>query len=198
VKALNVLEGSNGIVSYKLSPIFAKVGPRYGKILNKIKATMQGADAGQAASWAKALRSGEKVTLNVEGETVELAAEDVEIKQDAAGGYAVFEERGYTAVLDVTLTDALVNERLAREVVRRIQTMRRDADFNIADKIRVVYSATPRFAGAIEQFADYIKTETLAESLTTGQTNGGFHSEEFTFKGDLKDEKLTLGVQRLA
>ncbi|MCU0511435.1 MAG: isoleucine--tRNA ligase [Anaerolineae bacterium] len=198
VKAVNVLEGGSALVRYKLSPIFAKVGPRYGKILGQIKAQLQALDEAGAAAAARTLRAGQPLALTVADTAVELLPEEVEIKQEAAGGYAVFEERGYTAVLDVTLTEALVQERLAREVVRRIQTLRKEADFNIADKIRVVYTATPRFAAAIQTFADSIQAETLAASLTAAPAGQGFHREEFTFKGDLKDEMLTLGVQRLS
>jgi isoleucyl-tRNA synthetase len=198
VKAVNVLEGGQNVVSYKLSPIFAKLGRKLGKNMQAVKNALQNATPDEAAEWAKQLRAGKTLNLSVEGETFELTSEELEVKQEANAGYAVAEERGYTALLDVTISEALFNERLAREVVRRIQTMRQDADFDIADKINVVYTASVKFTAAIAQFSDYIQAETLAQTLTQANPSlNGFHQEEFTFKGDLKDEFLTIGVQRI-
>jgi isoleucyl-tRNA synthetase len=78
-------------------------------------------------------------------------------------------------------------------VVRRVQTLRKDADFNIADTIAVRYVATERLAKAIQQFADYIRAETLGEVLEQGTPDDGFRREDFEFDG----EKLSLGVKRL-
>jgi hypothetical protein len=78
--------------------------------------------------------------------------------------------------------------------------MRKDANFDIADRIEVVYQATPRLAKAINQFEAYIRDETLAQSFTSGTVNGDgdYHRDELTFKGDLKDEMFTAGVKRVS
>ena len=91
-------------------------------------------------------------------------------------------------------------EGFAREVVRRIQTLRKDADFNIEDNITVKYVASERLGRAIMQFGDYIRTETLSQSLETGEPNDGFHRQDFTDEKDVKKldgETLILGVKRI-
>jgi isoleucyl-tRNA synthetase len=93
-------------------------------------------------------------------------------------------------------------EGLAREVVRRVQSMRRDADFEIDDNIAIVYTASERLAKAIEKFADYIKAETLALHLERGEPNQAYHREAFQPDDDpkkdtsIKGESLSLGVRR--
>jgi isoleucyl-tRNA synthetase len=84
-------------------------------------------------------------------------------------------------------------EGLAREVVRRVQSMRKDADFNISDQIDIRYAASDRLGKAIKKHADYIKTETLAKSMRAGEAKDGYHREEFGFDG----ETLTVGVRRV-
>ena len=198
VKALTVIEGGQGVVSYKFSPVFAKLGKRLGKSVPKIKELLQAATLEQALEWAHALRSGEGITLVLEGEPVTLTADEVDMRQEAPAGYVVAEDRGYAALLDVNLTEDLISERLAREVVRRVQSMRKDANFDIADRIDVVYQATPRLQQAINQFEAYIRDETLAQSFTSSVVNGDYHRDELSFKGDLKEETLTVGVRRVS
>lgn len=200
VKAITVMQGGQGVVSYKFSPVFAKLGKRLGKAVPRIKEILQAVTPEQASEWAQALRNGQDLTIVLDGEPVTLAADEVDMRQEAQAGYAVAEDRGYAALLDVNLTDDLINERLAREVVRRIQSMRKDANFDVADRIEVVYQATPRLTKAINQFEGYIRDETLAQSFTSTASpiNGDYHRDELTFKGDLKDETFTAGVRRVS
>ena len=112
--------------------------------------------------------------------------------QEVSQGYAVAEDNGYVAVLSTELSDELVNEGLAREVVRRVQTLRRDADFNLDDRIVIHYQASERLAQAIDAFADYIRAETLGESLLQDTSDNGFYRENFEIDG----ETLSVGVKR--
>ena len=97
------------------------------------------------------------------------------------------------------LNNGLVNEWLAREVVRRVQMARKNADFAIDDKIEIIYDVSDRLSAAIDQFADYIQSETLAESLEQGVAGDGFYSEDFTpDRGDLIGEKIVIGVKRIS
>lgn len=141
--------------------------------------------------------NGEGITLEADGNSYELASDEVEVRQEAAEGFVVFEERGYVAALDVALNDDLISERISREVVRRIQDLRKDADFDIDDHIAVTYQATDRFAAAIERHKAYITTETLTDDLKQGQPNGDDHTETFTFERELEGEEITIGVRRL-
>jgi isoleucyl-tRNA synthetase len=102
------------------------------------------------------------------------------------------QEAQLLAALNITLTDDLVAEGLAREFIRRVQTARREADFNVSDRITTTYSASPKLAKAVEQFADLIKSETLTVELTAVDKPSGERIEEHSFDG----ETLQLGVKR--
>ena len=169
------------------------LGKRLGKDFPLVQKTLREGSQADVTRWAKALQKGENVTVALAGQTFEVTPQEVEVKQKSAEGFAIAEESGYLAAVDTRLSDDLVMEGLAREVVRRIQTMRRDADFNIDDTIDIRYVASDRLAQAITQFESYIRTETLAKSLDAKKPTNGFHSEEFSFNG----ETLSVGVKRL-
>jgi isoleucyl-tRNA synthetase len=126
----------------------------------------------------------------------------VEVKQGAAEGYAVAEDGGLLAAVDTRLSDELVAEGLAREVVRRVQDTRRKADFNVEDRIHLVYKATGALENAIRQFASYIQEETLAVSLEQGEANNGYYRADFLpdtdpkKDGSVRGESLMIGVKR--
>ncbi len=153
------------------------------------KALREG-DPEQVAQWAKALLKGENITVSVDSKTYEITPEGCEVQQSAAEGYAVAEEYGYLAALSTRLTDDLVREGLAREFVRRIQTLRKDADFDISDHIAVTYRAGGKITEAIRAFADYIQRETLADELVEGEAANG---AEFNFDG----ETVTVSVRQI-
>jgi isoleucyl-tRNA synthetase len=186
------LQGAGDVVAYVLNPLPSLLGKRLGKDFPLVQKTLREGPQADVTRWAKTLLKGENVTLELDSRTFEVTPDEVEVKQKSAEGFAIAEEAGYLAAIDTRLTDDLVMEGLAREVVRRIQTMRRDADFNIDDTIDIRYVATDRLAQAIKQFEAYIRTETLGKSLEAKKPTNGFHSEEFTFDG----ETLLLGVKR--
>ena len=197
VKEVKLLSAGQGVTNTLLAPVFSKLGRKLKGDMPLVKALLEQADTEQSRVWGTALLDGKSIELAVNGKTYELLPDEVEVRQEAAEGFIVFEDKGYVAALDVTMTPDLVNERIAREVVRRIQDLRKDADFELADRIDVVYEATDRFATAIAAFADYIKAETLAQTLEATAPPDGFHRENYTFKRDLEGEELTLGVRRI-
>ncbi len=113
--------------------------------------------------------------------------------REAAAGFAIAEDSGYLVALDTTLTEDLIREGMAREVVRRVQQLRQDADFNVERSHRAQGTGERQLAQAIQQFADYISGETLSDSLEVGEPSDGFHSEQFEIDG----EALTVGVKRV-
>lgn len=196
VKAVKLLDEGENVTRFRLSPVYAKLGAKLKGDMRLVKAALESAEAPQAAAWGRALLAGESITLEVEGKSFMLLSDEVQVNQEGAEGFAIFEDKGYVAALDTQISEELFAERLAREVVRRIQTLRKDADFDIADRIEVVYQASERFEKAITAFASYICDETLADRLEQGEANDGFRSEAFTFKRELEGETLTLGVRR--
>jgi isoleucyl-tRNA synthetase len=203
VKEVQVLQGADEVVQYALNPIPRLLGKKFGQDFPRVQKALREGDPAKVRGWAQALKRGENITVELDGKVYEATPEEVEVQQRAAEGFAIAEESGYLAALDTTLTDELVKEGLAREVVRRIQSTRKDANFEIEDTIAVVYKASDRLAGVIQQFAEYIKSETLAISLEAAEPANGFFRADFLPHEDakqdnsVKGEALSLGVKRM-
>ncbi|MDX1992445.1 MAG: isoleucine--tRNA ligase [bacterium] len=193
VKQVEMMTNAGEMVTYALNPLPKFLGKKFGQDFPKVqKALREGAEA-DVRTWAQTLLAGQNIRLELDGDTYEMTPQEVEVRQNAAEGFVVAEEAGYLAALDKVLTDDLVREGLAREVVRRIQAMRKDADFDISDNIAIQYEASAGLTQAIEQFADYIRSETLGETLEQVRPNGDYHRQDF----EIDTETLSLGVKRL-
>ncbi len=193
VKSLERLSDDADVATYTLRPVTPVLGPRLGKRLPAVIKALNGLDQGQAVAQ---VRRGEPLRVAVGDETVELAPEEVQVMAAARPGYAVAEEAGYLAALDTELTPALADEGLAREVVHRVQTMRKSADFDIADYIRVSYAAGGSLAAALERNRDYVAGETLARELRAVASPDeviGSYTETFAVEG----EEISVGIERL-
>lgn len=194
VKAVHVLDDSatGMMVSYVLNPLPVKLGKRLGKHFPAVQKTLREGDAASVTAWATALLKGQNVTLAVNGASVEVTPDEVEVLRRAAEGFTVAEENGYVAALQTALTEALILEGLAREVVRRVNTMRRDADYGLSDTITVSYTASAKVRQALAQFGTYISDEVQATALTESTAPSGDRVETFDFDG----ESVTLAVKR--
>jgi isoleucyl-tRNA synthetase len=192
VKSLRVLTDAGEVVQYKLNPLPAALGKKFGKDFPRVQKTLREGAEADVRAWAEALGRGENVTVTIDGQTFEVTPDEVQVLRNAAEGYSVAEDNGYLVALDATLTEDLIMEGLAREVVRRVQTLRRDADFNISDTIITRYIASERLASAIARFEGYIKSETLSAVLEDGEPGDGFQRDSFSFE----DETLVIGVKR--
>jgi isoleucyl-tRNA synthetase len=205
VKQVSVLGNAADVVEYKLNPLPSLLGKKFGKDFPRVQKTLREGAADDVRRWSEMLLRGENIVLDLDGQTFEMTPEEVEVRRSAAEGYSIAEDNGYIAALDTRLTDDLIMEGLAREVVRRVQTMRKDADYDISDNIALTYVASTRLAQAIERFAEYIRSETLAQKMEQGEPSNGFHTAYFgpDPQGDPKKdtsidgETLALGVKRL-
>ena len=193
VKSVRVAENADEFVHYKLNPLPQVLGRVLKGDFPKVQKALREGDAANVERWAKTLLAGEPITVEVDGKTYTITPEQCEVQQEAAEGYAVAEERGYLVALSTTLTEELRREGLAREFVRRVQTLRKDADFNISDRITVSYQASERLRDAIQAHADYIARETLADALREGEPEDGAFRGEFDFDG----EHVSVGVRRV-
>ncbi|MCP4529702.1 MAG: class I tRNA ligase family protein, partial [Delftia sp.] len=137
VKGVEVMREAGELVNYKLLPLNKVLGPKLGRLFPKVRAALN-AVADPAAA-AAALEAGQSLTLEVEGQAIELAPDEVLVQTHAREGLAVLSESGVTVALDTELTPELAAEGLAREVVRRVQTLRKDADFDLDDRIVTTY-----------------------------------------------------------
>jgi isoleucyl-tRNA synthetase len=179
---------------YRLNPLPQVLGKKFGKNFPRVQKSLREGATDDVKVWARQLKAGENVTVELDGEAFTVTPDEVEVLMTVGEGFASAEENGYMAVLDTRLTEALIDEGLAREVVRRVQSMRKEADFEISDNIVTRYQASERLAKAIREHAAYIKAETLTETLEAAEPAAGFHSETFTLDG----EALALGVRRVA
>ena len=180
VKAINVLDKAETAVTYSLNPLPKQLGQKHGSKFPEIRKAVL---AGDQSAFAHALLGGQAVEVKVNGETITVLPDEVEVRQNAKGGYTVADEGGYLAALKIELTDELIKEGLAREVVRRIQDLRKSAGLDVADRITVRFAASQKLAEAITSFADYIKSETLCIDLASGELQNAASAED-TFDGE--------------
>lgn len=194
VKQVTVLNptDSAGMVNYALKPIDT-LGRELRGDFPAVRQAIVDCDEQQVVAWGQALLGGNNVDVEANGKTFSLTPEQVIVKQTSAPGYAVAEEHGYLAALRTELTDELIREGQAREIVRGIQTMRKNADFELDDRIAVTYEADGVLADVMEVFADYITGETLAEEWQTGTPNNSGYTETV----DVDGETLTINIRRL-
>ena len=179
IKSLLYVPAPDEYVSYTVKPNFPVLGPKYGKLLKGIGQALATSDA---AALVKSLRAEQKVTLNVDGTPVELTAEDLEVRTEEKPGFAVEMDRDHYVILDTNLTPALVQEGLAREIVSKVQNMRKNAQFELTDRIKIAYFAENAVREAIEAFKDYILEETLAVTLEE-RTEKTAEMEEWEING---------------
>jgi isoleucyl-tRNA synthetase len=189
VKLLEFVEEEGQLVSYKLQPDNKVLGPKFGPRFPKVRQALQAADPTKVVM---SLHDGLKVSLMVDGETVELAPTEILIQTQPAVGLAVAADKLITVGIDATITPELRLEGLAREIVRRIQAMRKDAGFNIEDRITTWYHTDGELADVFKRWASYIQAETLTTEIIAGQPNAEAYVEEHNLDGST----LVLGVKQ--
>jgi isoleucyl-tRNA synthetase len=133
------------------------------------------------------------VELGDDGPPAELLPEEVEVRIHGREGYAVAEDKGLVVAMDVTLTPELAREGLARDLVRRVQTLRKEADYQLDDRIILYYDAAGEPQSVLEEWAAYIQAETLSLELVPGPVPGDVDRQE-TF--DLGGHPLAMGIKR--
>jgi Isoleucyl-tRNA synthetase len=161
VKDIELLENTTGILVKRIKPDFKVLGPKYGKIMKQLSAAISQMSQEDIA----ALEQAEKFDLTVDGQPVTIVRTDVEIVSEDIPGWLVTNEGTLTVALDITLTDELKNEGVARELVNRIQNIRKDSGFEVTDKINIRISDNAYSNDAIANFRQYIASQTLANSI---------------------------------
>ncbi len=189
VKTLVFTEDSSAFTGYLLKPQLRTLGPRYGKLLGKISAVLKELD-GVAA--VQGFEQGEALRFNVEGTEVALEKDDVLIEAIQRPGLATLEERGLTVALSTVLTPELVREGYAREIISKLQTMRKDAGFEVTDRIAVSFDSGLAITEAVEAFRDMVMEVVLAVSLEKGADL----PESYTQEWDINGEKAVLSVKK--
>ena len=194
VKEVRFTEDVSSYTSYTFKPQLRTVGPKYGKYLKQIQQCLSELDGNAAMAELKA--NGALVLSSV-SEEVRLAEEDLLITMTQAEGYVTEGDNTVTVVLDTNLTPELIEEGFVRELVSKLQTMRKEAGFEVMDQIHVRYEAGEKVAGIFERNGDIIRSEVLALDLADtlreeGADNSGMYEKEWNING----EQVRLGVKK--
>ena len=187
VKELKFVDNTAGILVKKIKPDFKKLGPRYGKIMKALAATIQSMSQEDINAFEKA----GTFTLMVDGQEAVLERTDVEIISEDIPGWLVANEGRLTVALDITVTEDLRKEGLARELVNRIQNLRKSSGFDITDKIHVSILSCEEMDEAIYDYKDYIANQVLAESIEI-MDNAISDATEL----DFEDFKLSVKIEK--
>jgi isoleucyl-tRNA synthetase len=180
VKELRFTPDPSELVTYVLRPDPSLVGPKYGSVLPRVQQAVATLDTNDAV---RRLEAGETISVTVNGETIRLLPEEVAVEKRPHEEYEVSEEGGYIVAVNVSLTDELLQEGLARELVRRIQNLRKDAGFRIEDKIVTYYQGDRKLVRVMQDYAAYIGQETLSLEMVEDEGPEDAHAGEFKIDG---------------
>jgi isoleucyl-tRNA synthetase len=184
-KALRVIEDETEVVSYDVKPNLPVLGRKYGPAVVAIR---EGLAAMAPAEVAEAVRRGRNLAVGGH----ELEPEDILLQAKESDGYAAAQDAGYTVAVTTAITPALADEGLGREIVRRLQDMRREAGFELSDRITTWYVGDGDVARVFGSHGDYIRGETLSTEIVAGNPPVDAHRAEH----DLEGVRVVLAVRR--
>ncbi|HID10736.1 MAG TPA: isoleucine--tRNA ligase [Candidatus Latescibacteria bacterium] len=188
LKEVALLEDPAEVRTYEVRPNFRLLGPKYGRDIPKVRQALESMDPAEVADM---VMKGLRVPLEVDGRRVELLPEEVLVEARAREGMSVVEEDGYIVALDIQITEELKDEGLARELVHRIQNLRKRAGFEVTDRIVLSYQVPSRLRRALERFREYVMAETLCVELRESEPEGEASSVE-----QIEGLEARLGISR--
>ena len=187
VKDLKFVDNAAGILVKRVKPDFKKLGPRYGKIMKQLANAIAGMSQEDIATYE---REG-SYTFEIEGTKAVIGTDDAEILSEDIPGWLVANEGRLTVALDITLTDELQKEGYARELVNRIQNIRKSSEFEITDKIRITIAHDTVIDEVVKEYGEYISRQTLANSIIIGEVSG-----ENVMELDLDTFKINILIEK--
>jgi isoleucyl-tRNA synthetase len=189
VKSFEFVDDPGVLVNYRVLPVNELLGPKFGADFPKVRAALTQLDSSTVAA---KVADGETVGLQIDGKPVSLAPDEVLINTEPVEGLAVAADRLLTVAVDAVLTPELKSEGLAREIVRRVQAQRKEADFNIEDRIITWYVAGDDLAEVFNTWGEYIQAETLTTSLIPGEPPEDAYVETHAVDG----VEFTIGIKQ--
>jgi isoleucyl-tRNA synthetase len=187
VKTIEYVTDDSGLVKKRAKPNFKAIGPKFGKISQQVAGRVKELTADDI----RVLETDGTLAVSLNGSALSLGREDVEIVREDIEGWLVESDGGLTAALDTHLTEALVAEGNAREFVNRVQNMRKDARFQVTDRIGILVSGPADLVKSLTELRAYIMAETLAEEFGTGAPKG-----DLTSTTDINGQSLSIGIER--
>ena len=188
IKKVTFTDKVDDFVSYRFKPQLKTVGPKFGKQLNEIRTALSEIDGNKAK---KQLDSDGSITLELPSGKVVLQTEDLLVDAEQRDGFYTVSDRGITVAIDTTLTKELIEEGFVRELISKIQTMRKEAGFNVTDHISVKISGSEKVVGIALMKKEDIAGDTLADSLTSDTPDG------YVKDWDINGEKVAIGVKKV-
>ena len=188
VKEVKFANDVESFISYSFKPQLRTVGPKYGKLLNGIRTALAEINGTEAMN---ELRSTGLLTLDINGNKVELLEEDLLIETAQTEGYVTEADGDISVVLDTNLTPELIEEGFVREIVSKVQTMRKEAGFEVMDKIHIYAKDNDKILELMKNHKEEIMSEVLAEDMTLGTTDG------YVKEWNINKEPVVLGVEKM-
>ena len=188
VKEVKFADDVESFISYSFKPQLRTVGPKYGKLLGGIRQALTDIDGTAAMN---ELRTNGVLKLDINGNDVKLTEEDLLIETAQTEGYVSESDGETSVVLDTNLTPELIEEGFVREIISKIQTMRKEAGFEVMDKIKVYAHGNDRIQDVMKAHEDEIKSEVLADEMVLGETDG------YVKEWNINKEAVTMGVKKL-
>ena len=188
VKKVEFTTSTDGLTGYSMKPQLRTLGPKYGKLLPKIKEYLANADGSEIVP---KLRNGEKFVFDIDGTEVELSESDVLVETVEKSGFVTESDARLAVVLDTNLTPELIEEGFVREIVSKVQTMRKEAGFEVVDRIRLGCKGNDKIAEILTRNEDSIKKDVLANEFVNGALSG--YEKQWSING----EDVTLSVEKL-
>ncbi|MDY2593950.1 MAG: isoleucine--tRNA ligase [Oliverpabstia sp.] len=188
VKGVEFTDNIENFISYTFKPQLKTVGPKYGKLLGGIKAVLSGLDGNKAMA---ELRSCGELKLDINGNEVVLSESDLLIDTAQMEGFVTESDNNLAVVLDTNLTEELIEEGFVREIISKVQTMRKEAGFEVMDKINVYVKDNSVIEDIMKTHADEIQSEVLAQSITMDTTKG------YEKKWNINSEEVILAVEKV-
>ena len=189
VKEVQLIHETTGLITKRIKPNFKTLGPKYGKYMKQIAAMTATFSQEKIAE----IEQSENIVLDMGAEQITVTPADFDITSEDMPGWLVTSEGKLTVALDITVTPELQREGVARELINRIQNIRKDSGFEVTDKIEVEIQDLPLVHDAVEEFALYIGQQTLATSVRTATEPNG----AFVVDSDVNDEPLKIAVSKI-
>lgn len=189
VKEIELVHQTTGLITKRIKPNFKTLGPKYGKYMKQISAAVAGFSQEQIAL----IESAESYTLTLGDEQLQTLREDFEITSEDMPGWLVASEGKLTVALDVTVSDELRREGYARELVNRIQNIRKESGFEVTDRITVEIEDKEYLRGAIACFGDFVASQTLSSSIKLSAAPQG----DFVVESDIDDDPVKIAVTKI-
>ncbi|MDD2427182.1 MAG: isoleucine--tRNA ligase [Eubacteriales bacterium] len=193
IKDIEFGANASELIEYEFKPQLRTLGKRMGKDLNKARELIAGLPG---HSTMDALRRGETIALDVDGTVYDLAEEDLLVSEVPASGYVTESEGGLTVALQTDLTDELIEEGFVREIVSKVQSMRREIDFEVTDRVDLFVAAEDKMIDLVQRWQDRISEEVLAASLTFFSTTEKLPQDAQSKDWDINGEEMTFALRR--